>query len=1083
MSTSKLSQLIQYYRQCYQASFHSSEGHGIFDRDDVVPLAVYSGDSSDAIHLTESQLSSWLVDSDQTELVLFSGFMLYPTPNKSFTTEVHYAPLELSTTAHLISKSLSKTSDATDPHLLSMMRSIDLEELNENSANYDDLLVEAKTPLQTVILDQRPEPKKMNRWLVKQAKLIKEPVKIKLKVLALVPKDLRSYRAKEAFVGHLDSLAEDAQDSGNFRLLGNLLQREPSESQSPENIALLNKGAALGFGKKLALPSLSSRQAQAVENAIKYRVSLVQGPPGTGKSHALTSLAIVLASLNKSVLMTAQNDAALDVLHQQLVDTMNVDRDLIVRFGKGQRHGRFSQQIKRLIKRLDRVSNDGNVVSSYQSLLDLFEEIKRKKTVIESSIEDYPIPSEDLLLGKGRIGERFKRWFFWQRQHRKQDSLLLNIQALYEAIRQHHASLGDVASAVLKQRFQRAYSRDSESWGIQAQNIGKHSVNASANLLKNNNQSPSLLQSGLGVWLATLDDIPECTYGNFDWVIIDEATQINMASVLPAVAIANSLIVSGDPKQLRHYSFLSNAQEERIEEQLGLQGDSVPKFRKTSFFDFVHESLMLNAQTRAITLLDEHYRSVPPLMQFNSEHFYDDDVKVLTGLASDSVDVLHLNWQYLKGQRIDKVNKAEVDAVVNFLKSLIMKQAENGVVESIGVLSFFTDQTEALKKEILCELSLQQIKDHRIKVGTPFSFQGAERDHMLISCAVDESSVAGTWTYLNRPDVFNVATSRARTQQTLFLSVPPRELPSNSILRRYHDFSVTHNTSVKADFIEPWLSEMIETLVALDENANINIEHSHKIADIEIDLLLQFNNRRLAIDLIGFPGTKGVAVHLSRYTALERVGISLYPLTAFDWMFKPEEVKADLKVWLHQDSNRLNKKIGLPSTKPTVPVNESKVKPSEAHDRDSAPMQLVNDHVWQEFLECVNAPELSAGWGFNLGDMSEKLMQMDQLLPKLFKSGSITFMRYKSAINSALTPYLDNLSTYRLLHAQVWEADDADHSYWKTLTHPIYERHAHITDALIKLHRDMQIEVAKGGDLDEFALADIEELSTRLKKY
>jgi dipeptidase len=115
--------------------------------------------------------------------------------------------------------------------------------------------------------------------------------------------------------------------------------------------------------------------------------------------------------------------------------------------------------------------------------------------------------------------------------------------------------------------------------------------------------------------------------------------------------------------------------------------------------------------------------------------------------------------------------------------------------------------------------------------------------------------------------------------------------------------------------------------------------------------------------------------------------------------------------------------------------------------------------------------------------MVEKLTQMDQLLPKLFKTGSVTYLRYKSAINTALTPYLENLSTYRMLHSQVWEANNTDTGYWQTLTAPILERHEHITEVLTKLHREMQMEVAKGGKADDFALQDIEGLAERLGKY
>ena len=487
---------------------------------------------------------------------------------------------------------------------------------------------------------------------------------------------------------------------------------------------------------------------------------------------------------------------------------------------------------------------------------------------------------------------------------------------------------------------------------------------------------------------------------------------------------------------------------------------------------------MNSTQAKAITLLDEHYRSVPPLMRFNSEAFYNDEVKVLTGLNADDGLALQLNWQYVNGQRVNKVNTAEVNAVVQHLKSLIEKQASDAEKTSYGVLSFFRDQSEALKKAILSELTLQQIRDHRIKIGTPYSFQGEERDHMLISCAVDRDAVAGTWNYLNKPDVFNVATSRARSQQTLFLSVPANALPASSILRRYHDFSLPTKTIAKPDQIEPWLSQLV-TAITQGDTSDLRVEYHHQIADIDIDLLLSQQHKRIAIDLIGFPGDRGIAVHVSRYCTLARVGILLYPLTAFDWMFNPAKVIDEIRQWLHQKPDRLNQ---LPSTGTSVTRKQSN-ELTTAPFFSARPMTLVNERVWQDFLDCAQAPELSVAWGFNLNIMVEKLTQMDQLLPKLFQTGTVTFQRYKSAINSALEPYLENLSTYRLLHAQVWESNSADPDYWQSLTQPIFARHEKITEVLLKLHREMQLEVAKGGKGNEFALTDIESLAEQLKEY
>ncbi len=1071
--------LIQYYQQCFQASFHSSEGHGIFDRDDVTVLDVRALNDDSQFELSEAHLSAWLVDADANDLVLFSGIALSNSPNKSFTTQVHYQPVKAIPDFQLISNRLKQFAETNDSealaHFQAMLQGLDLAALKEQVSTFDDVVSQTATELPLIEFDDIPDNATLAKWLVKLAKQLNHPHQVTIQVLALVPKDLRSFQVKADFIHHLSTIAHSAGKANHYPLLNYLFDSDKSSSIENPNQPLQSKLARLGFGKNLYLPALSSRQNKALQNAFRCPVSLIQGPPGTGKSYAIANLAAVLASLNKSVLITAGSDAALDVLQAKLTDHLNVDRSLIVRFGKGQRHGRFAQQLIKLLKFTEQHDAQQELLKEYEALVELQELVEKSQQEVQTTIEQFPVPSEAILLGDGSLKERFIRRFFWHRQHRSSQGLRDQIANLLQRILQHQDNLGAVANAVSKQRFQRAAGRSRTNISQYAQRIAKSSVKVAHDELVKAGEPPVPLQTALSIWLVKLDDLPECSVGEFDCVIVDEATQVNITSALPAVACARSLVVSGDPKQLRHYSFLSKAQEKRIAEELDLDSDSVSPFRSTSFFDLVHNQLMHAGKTNAITLLDEHYRSIPPLMRFNSKQFYDNDIKVFTGLEQDPGHALKLSWQFVDGKRIDKLNTTEVFAIIGEIKKIISTEATLSGKTSLGVLSFFTDQTEALKKAILSELSLQDIKAHQIKVGTPFSFQGAERDHMLISCAVDEDSVAGTWNYLNRPDVFNVATSRAREQQTLFLSVPVNKMPTNSVLRQYHDFSLPQTSIVKRKNESGWFEAMINVF----NQCGYGVEVHHRIADVDIDLLLTKEHLRLAVDLIGFPGDLGAAVHLNRYAALERVGIPLFALTAFDWMFAQEETLKSIQTKLADVINRLHatQEHMLAVQKVSNPV--IKTEPILA----AQPMELVNERPWRQFISASQTPELSAAWGFNLNEVKDKLEHLDQLLPRLFEQGSITYMRYQSAVNTAVDQLLENLKTYQLLYGQVWESAGTDGDYWNDLTKPIFDRHYKITDVLTKLHREMQMEVAKSGQLDEFVLKDLEQLSERLQKY
>jgi len=67
-----------------------------------------------------------------------------------------------------------------------------------------------------------------------------------------------------------------------------------------------------------------------------------------------------------------------------------------------------------------------------------------------------------------------------------------------------------------------------------------------------------LLQA-LPIWVANSTDINKVLPLQkelFDVVIIDEATQCDMASSIPLLQRAKCAVIVGDPKQLRHISFL-----------------------------------------------------------------------------------------------------------------------------------------------------------------------------------------------------------------------------------------------------------------------------------------------------------------------------------------------------------------------------------------------------------------------------------------------------------------------------------------------------------------------------------------------
>ena len=86
---------------------------------------------------------------------------------------------------------------------------------------------------------------------------------------------------------------------------------------------------------------------------------------------------------------------------------------------------------------------------------------------------------------------------------------------------------------------------------------------------------------------------------------------------------------------------------------------------------------------------------------------------------------------------------------------------------------------------IKTKLSLKEIEKHKIRIGTPYSFQGDERDIVYLSLVVDDNTHHSSFIHINKEDVFNVMITRARIEQNVFYSCSINKLKADSILRIY----------------------------------------------------------------------------------------------------------------------------------------------------------------------------------------------------------------------------------------------------------------------------------------------------------
>ncbi len=364
--------------------------------------------------------------------------------------------------------------------------------------------------------------------------------------------------------------------------------------------------------------------------------------------------------------------------------------------------------------------------------------------------------------------------------------------------------------------------------------------------------------------------------GMFDVVIIDEASQCDIASCFPVLYRAKKAVIVGDDKQLAHLSFLEKAKEQSFLNQYGIDDkyQLMWRFRTNSMFD------LANYYSASPVLLDEHFRSSRPIIEFSSNEFYGGRIKIMKPYFDKKCPV---ELVYVKDGAVDAEitrNMAESEAIIQKIQDIIHEDSkEGGNPVSIGVISPFRGQVELIKKDILKSFPGELIQKHQIEVGTAHTFQGDERDIILMSWAIAENAHAQSLTFLQKPNLFNVAITRARKRMINFISKDPNTL-SEGILRNYFGYILYSNKTFEMrnqnNFKNEFEEDVFLELRKLEPSVRAGIE----CGGVNIDLLLG----TLVVECDGVEDTvKSRVSNMKKQAILERCGFKVIRLTKREW--------------------------------------------------------------------------------------------------------------------------------------------------------------------------------------------------------
>lgn len=679
-------------------------------------------------------------------------------------------------------------------------------------------------------------------------------------------------------------------------------------------------------GRTVASPlPLSLAQRQVLAAARHQPVTVVSGPPGCGKTHTLAALALDEVARGRSVLLATRSQHAADVIGDMLrraagptpvmFGDTELRRAIANELGEGLPPATPPREVQRRQRALaDAVAGQRRVERAAGAALDDEAAALRARSGAELlALHRSTAPA--LFAGRGEVDvaavrsamaevDRSVRGWFgglfgrWRRERARRRLAELTGAAAGTPRPDLEAAVAvaeDMATAlrvgagggttlgglrrVLADTDQ-AVRAAAAAWmdavtTARDRRSGKsrRAVGTLCNALRAGRATRRRLLEGvqgrelvsaLPLWVGTLGDVEDLlppVPGLFDLVVVDEASHVDQPLAAPALLRAPRCVVSGDPRQLRHVSFVSSADIEAAvvaEDLKPLAG--VLDVQRMSLFDVA-------AAAAPVHWLDEHHRCAPHLIGFAADQFYTERMALLTThpriADTDCIDV-----ELVAGQRDkDGVNAVEVTAAVGRVRGLV-----DAGITSIGLLSPFRAQADALEKAVLDGFTVRQIDKAGLRAGTVHAFQGSECDVLVISLALAGED---SWRFVNDPNLLAVLTTRARTFVHLITSVErPPGLAGDYV--RHAGEPPRETEGVPAG--DPWTAAVAGALA----DAGVPVRTGYPVGRWRVDLAVGDGPSAVALETAPHPD--GLTAHLARWRTLAAAGWTVrdaYP-TRFD---------------------------------------------------------------------------------------------------------------------------------------------------------------------------------------------------------
>jgi len=407
--------------------------------------------------------------------------------------------------------------------------------------------------------------------------------------------------------------------------------------------------------------------------------------------------------------------------------------------------------------------------------------------------------------------------------------------------------------------------------------------------------------------------------GCYDLVIIDEASQCDIASMIPLLYRAKRGVIIGDPNQLKHITTMTHQQD--LELVVKHEVDACFSYCVHSLFDL---AISVGHRNDLVHLRD-HHRSHADIIDFSNKEFYNGLLRVATDYSRLKFPYgpdKSVMWKNIVGkterpQAGSAYNQEEINAVIEQLSYLV----NDNYIGSIGVVTPFKRQADLITsylKEKDKKLYDELVKNHDFVAATAHKFQGDERDVIIFSPVISNNASQSTLNFLgSTPNLFNVAITRARAS---LIVIGDKAFCQNSnihYLAHFADYvdSLYANTGVTNNVMSQlgreypdidtteFVSDCEKELYSALYDKGIKTCPQYVVDKYRIDLALMENDKKLAIDVYDdqeYNSEQSYAIHLKNSRLIE-IGWDVI-------CFMPYQLKDDMEWCLKQIINKVDRK-------------------------------------------------------------------------------------------------------------------------------------------------------------------------------